>query len=146
MMAARVAGVPSPVSFIASDSSFSSRLLPAVAPGVENLPTQLPHDGSRSAIPVHSGFRGRTDGRNHRGHFLQVLCMPQHQQTPADQVKDFAFFVREPVGLHRDRGGNNRVVVADLAVVDITLAQGSLPSSRSQVLLIPARNNANNLG
>ena len=39
MIAARVAGVPSPVSFIASDSSLSSRLLPAVCIAVKSVPS-----------------------------------------------------------------------------------------------------------
>ena len=62
--------------------------------------------------------------------------MPQHEQAPADQVVDLAFLIGEPVWLQRNRGGNNGVMVADLAVVDITLAQGTLPCSRSQLLLI----------
>jgi len=39
MIAARVAGVPSPVSFIASDSSLSSRLWPAVCIAVKSVPS-----------------------------------------------------------------------------------------------------------
>src|SRR5580704_7983782 len=39
IMAARVAGVPSPVSFIASDNSFSSRLWPAVCIAVRRVPS-----------------------------------------------------------------------------------------------------------
>ena len=72
--------------------------------------------------------------------------MPQHQQPPANQVVDLAFLVGEPVWLHRDGGGNNGVVVADLAVIHIALAQGTLAGSRSQVLLIAAGNNAYDLG
>ena len=37
MIAARVAGVPSPVSFIASESSFSSSVLPAVSIAVSRV-------------------------------------------------------------------------------------------------------------
>ena len=37
MMAARVAGVPRPVSFMASDSSFSSSVLPAVSMAVSSV-------------------------------------------------------------------------------------------------------------
>ena len=37
MMEARVAGVPSPVSFIASESSFSSSVFPAVSIAVSNV-------------------------------------------------------------------------------------------------------------
>ena len=39
MMAARVAGVPRPVSFMASDSSFSSSVLPAVSMAVSSVPS-----------------------------------------------------------------------------------------------------------
>ena len=39
MMAARVAGVPSPVSFMASESSFSSSVLPAVSMAVSSVPS-----------------------------------------------------------------------------------------------------------
>ena len=37
MIAARVAGVPKPVSFIASESSFSSSVLPAVSMAVSRV-------------------------------------------------------------------------------------------------------------
>ena len=39
MIAARVAGVPRPVSFMASESSFSSRVLPAVSIAVSSVPS-----------------------------------------------------------------------------------------------------------
>ena len=39
MIAARVAGVPSPVSFMASESSFSSSVLPAVSMAVSRVPS-----------------------------------------------------------------------------------------------------------
>ena len=39
MMAARVAGVPRPVSFMASESSLSSRVLPAVSIAVSSVPS-----------------------------------------------------------------------------------------------------------
>src|ERR1017187_5753818 len=39
MMEARVAGVPKPVSFMASESSFSSRVLPAVSIAVSRVPS-----------------------------------------------------------------------------------------------------------
>ncbi len=39
MMLARVAGVPSPLSFIASESSFSSRVFPAVSMAVKSVPS-----------------------------------------------------------------------------------------------------------
>ena len=39
MMEARVAGVPSPVSFMASESSFSSSVLPAVSMAVSSVPS-----------------------------------------------------------------------------------------------------------
>ena len=39
MMDARVAGVPRPVSFMASESSFSSSVLPAVSMAVSSVPS-----------------------------------------------------------------------------------------------------------
>jgi hypothetical protein len=72
--------------------------------------------------------------------------MPQHEQAPANQVVDLAFLIGEPVWLHRNRGGNNGVMVADLAVVDITLTQGAFPGSRSQLLAVRSGNGRHNFG
>ena len=47
MMAARVAGVPRPVSFMASESSFSSSVLPAVSMAVSSVPSVKRLGGAR---------------------------------------------------------------------------------------------------
>ena len=69
MMAARVAGVPKPVSFMASESSFSSRVLPAVSIAVSRVPSVRRFGGrvffrtaSTSTISCGSPFL-RPDGK-----------------------------------------------------------------------------------
>ncbi len=72
--------------------------------------------------------------------------MPRHEQAPADQVVDLAFLRGERALLHRHRGGNDGVMIADLAVVDIPLTQSAFPGSRSQLLAVRSGNDRGYFG
>ena len=202
MVAARVAGVPRPVSFIASDSSLSSRLWPAVSmavksvpsvnrfggrvfffrpsisttfwsyplgkscrqnllrkfllgtafrlalssfsPNVEDLPSHLRDNGSHGSISIHDFFVAN------RGHYgrdrLKIIVLPHHEKASADQIVNLAFLFRKVCLPGRNRIGNDGMMIAHLAVIDVSLAQGTRPGSSNQVLRIVLGNRGNNVG
>src|SRR5271155_3634390 len=116
--------------------------LSSFRPNVQDLPTYLLHDCSGGSIAVDE-FSMRNGG-NHSRDSLKVIVMPHHEEAAADKTVNLAFLFRELGPLGRSRIGNDGVVVTDLTVVDITLSQGPLPRSSSQLLLITFRNCANN--
>ena len=183
MISARVAGVPRPRSFIASASSRSSRVRPAVSmavsrvasvnrrggrvrratasasttaaarPGVrpggkagpsslrsfgrpslragsapravrgtlrgrglEHLPADLVHDRAARVEAIDHGIGpGAAHPRDHGGDGEDVLVVPGHEQAPADQVVDAPLGRRERQALGGNPGGEEGVVIGDLA-------------------------------
>src|SRR5271163_4178028 len=75
-----------------------------------------------------------------------MIVMPQHEQAAANKVVEFALLIGEPAWLHRNRGRNYGVMVADLAVVDITLTQRTFSGSRSQLLPVGSGNSSHDFG
>ena len=70
--------------------------------------------------------------------------MPHHEESPADEVVNLAFVLRKVGLLRRYRGGDDGVVVADLALIYISLAQGALSRTGSQLELVACRNRGDN--
>ena len=60
-----------------------------------------------------------------------MLVMPGHQQPPANQIINLLFLRTQP-GADRHRGGNDGVMIADLAIIDKARAQWPLPAARCQ--------------
>src|SRR5919109_931012 len=129
MISARVAGVPSPRSFIASRNSSSSTSLPAVAFafGVLVLPLRLRLVGLDPVDAAPAGFqRDLAAGAEalvlHLGDHSRARVprrgMKDGEEAPGDQVENPTLVRREVAEIVRDVGRDDRVVVVDLGVID----------------------------
>ncbi len=99
MMEARVAGVPRPVSFMASESSFSSSVLPAVSMAVRSVASVKRLGGARLLLerprrrprPAAGRARGRRAALARRPQLLRSrLGGGEIEDLPADLVDEAA--------------------------------------------------------
>src|ERR1700757_22458 len=132
MMAARVAGVPRPVCFIASDSSLSSRLWPAVCIAVKSVPSVNRLGGLvfffRASISTISWSCpwARSTGRICSGVFSSALPFASRFSSFRPNVQDLPTHL-----LHDGSGGS-------IAVDEFSMSDGGNHSRDSlKVIVMP---------
>ncbi len=101
--------VPCPFSLV--PSSLHIQRLPAFALDADSRADE--------AIDGFFTLNGRDDGRDRR----DVVRLPGLQQPPGDQIENFVLVRPRREACGRLAGGDDRVMVADLRVVDVALAE-----------------------
>ena len=93
---------------------------------LQHPPALLLHGGAVAAVAVQlrsaRSQRG-LDAGDHRGHRRQVVVEPGAQQAAADQVVDPPLVPAQGAGAGICGGGDDGVVIGDLAVVHVALAE-----------------------